>query len=112
MRRSNRLAVVMALLLSGQIMMASDVWAQGSDPVVNASSSIASVIATVIALPVKAATCVTTVTLGGVGYGLTAGHSDFVRQEFLGGLPYACGTQLHTTPQAVEPFTREPQWPR
>jgi hypothetical protein len=109
MRHNSVWMIAGTLGLLVQTVVASGAWAQGSDPVVNASSAITSVLATVVALPVKAATCVTTMALGGTGYGLTGGHSEFVQQELLAGLPYACGAYLHTTPQAVGQFTSEPE---
>ena len=108
MRRSKVWTVAVALGLAVQLVVVSGACANGPEPTVRVAASVTGVLATVIALPVKLVTCVTTVAMGGTGYGLTAGHSEFVEDELLAGLPDACGTQLHTTPQAVEPFTREP----
>src|SRR5689334_18611213 len=49
-----------------------------------------SILGTIIALPVKVATCGSMAVLGGVGYGVTLGESEFVQEEFLSALPDAC----------------------
>ncbi len=72
------------------------------EPTVQAAGSATGVIATVIGLPLKVATCGATIALGGVGYGLTLGHSEFVQTELLSGLPSACGTQLDTVTVQVD----------
>jgi hypothetical protein len=68
-----------------------------------------SAFATVVGLPIKIATCAAMTAVGGVGYGLTLGHSDLVRQEFLSGLPLACGMKMNTTAPEVTPYLGGPQ---
>ena len=114
MKRKSIVAATIALGLLTQLVAASGARAQGAEPVVGVAGAITSVLATVIALPVKAVTCVSTVALGGVGYGLAAGSSEFVREELLGGLPYACGGRYYIAPQEVreasEPAAAEWAW--
>ena len=76
--------------------------AKDMEPTVDVAGSATSVIATLISLPLKVATCGATIALGGVGYGLTLGHSEFVQTELLSGLSSACGTQLDTVAVGVD----------
>jgi hypothetical protein len=71
--------------------------------------AIYSLIATVVALPVKVATCTTMSVIGGVGHGLTLGESEFVQEEFLSGLPDACRPVLKSTPMEIDPDLPGPQ---
>ena len=76
--------------------------AKDMEPTVQAAGSATSVIATVISLPLKVATCGATIALGGVGYGLTLGHSEFIQTELLSGLSSVCGTRLDTVTVRVD----------
>lgn len=73
------------------------------------ATGVYSAIATVIAVPVKVATCGALTAVGGTGYGLTVGESEFVQEEFLSALPSACGPALKTLPPDVTPYLDGPQ---
>ena len=87
---------IIALCVFVQSFRPSPVNAKDIGPTVQAAGSATGVIATVIGLPLKVATCGATIALGGVGYGLTLGHSEFIQTELLSGLSSVCGTQLDT----------------
>ena len=93
---------MIAICLFVQPFRPSLVHATDVEPTVQAAGSTTSVIATVISLPLKVATCGATIALGGVGYGLTLGHSEFVQTELLSGLSSACGTRLDTETVQVD----------
>jgi hypothetical protein len=73
------------------------------------ATGVFSALATVVAVPLKFATCTAVAAVGGAGYGLTLGQSDFVRQELLSGIPRACGIIMHTTAPEVTPYLEGPQ---
>jgi hypothetical protein len=112
MKRNRTWMAIVTCGLMAPAIAASYAWAQHSDPAVEVASGVTGIVATVIGLPVKVASCVATVTLGGVGYGLTAGSSELVRDEMLRGLPYACGAYLYTLPPAIDQVTEEREWSR
>ena len=60
-------------------------------------------------LPVKIATCGGMAVIGGVGYGVTLGESEFVQDEFLSALPDACRPVLKTTPMEIDPILPGPR---
>jgi len=112
MRRGRTATVIAGLSLLTQIVMGAHTRAAGPEPTVEVSAGLTGLVATIIGLPVKAATCVATIALGGTGYGLTAGQSEFVRDELIKGIPYVCGTELRTTPPEVGRIATEPAWSR
>jgi len=103
--------MVVALGLSVQLMAAPGARAE-DDVTGSVATGLLSALATVIALPVRVATCLATVTIGGATYGVTMGSSEFVNEEILGSVPYACGARINTLPLEVEPLTRAPEEPR
>jgi hypothetical protein len=101
---------MMACCLAAQMVAATGVQAEERNELPTAMAAGAfSALATVVAVPLKFATCVAVASVGGAGYGLTLGHSDFVREELLAGLPDACGVQLYTTAPEVAPYLDGPQ---
>jgi hypothetical protein len=107
MRRNSVRAVILAIGLVIQMAMVPSVRAEEPDTAVALGATAFGVLGTIIALPVRAVTCVATVVLGGVGYGLTAGTAEFVKQELVAGIPYACSAkepfvQPHIATQAAE----------
>ena len=96
MQRNILRGVLIALCLLVQTVGVSFVGAEEDDPTTLGAASVTGAIATVLALPLKIATCGATVALGGVGYGLALGHSEFIQQELISSLPAACGARLDT----------------
>lgn len=104
-----RIAVIATtLLILGQGIVALPARANRDLPTAT-GGAVYSIIATIVALPVKVATCTTMSVVGGVGYGLTLGESEFVQEEFLSGLPDACRPVLKTTPMEIDPDLPGPQ---
>lgn len=97
----------LVLWLVMQIVVVSGAGAQSSDPAVDVSTRAASVLATVFHAPVKLATCVATVVLGGTAYGLTMGTSDLLREELDAGLKRTCGGKYSVTPEEISRVARE-----
>jgi hypothetical protein len=93
---------MIALCLIVQSFRPSFVNAEDMEPTVQAAGSVTSMIATAISLPLKVATCGVTIALGGVGYGLTLGHSEFIQTELLSSLSSVCGTRLDTETVQVD----------
>ena len=112
--RRNRVwtTVAMALWLVVQMVGVSRARADEPEGVVEIASGTVSVLATVIALPLKLVTCVTTVAMSAAGYGLTLGSSEFVQDELVGGVPYACGGKYYVAPQEVGQYAEQPEQPR
>ena len=96
MQRAILQVSIIALCVFVQSFRPSLVNAENMEPTVQASGSATGVIASIISLPLRAATCGATIALGGVGYGLTLGHSEFIQTELLSSLSSACGTRLDT----------------
>jgi hypothetical protein len=76
------------------------------------SAGAISVIATVIAAPLKLAGCVATVALGGIAYGFTMGTSELIREELVAGTKSTCGGKYYITQQEVRHIAREPEQQR
>jgi len=97
------------IMFSAQLLTGANVHAAQRDLPTAAGGGVFSVIGTIIALPVKIATCGGMAVLGGVGYGLTLGESEFVQHEFLSALPDACRPVLKTTPMEIDPILPGPR---
>ena len=97
----------LALWLMVQIVVVSGAGAESSDPAVDVSTRAVSVLATVFAAPLKLATCVATVVLGGTAYGLTMGTSELLREELDAGLKRTCGGKYSVTPEEITRVARE-----
>lgn len=108
MKPSRRLAVLLALCLLVQMAVASLARAEEPTPGANVSAGAVSLIATVITLPLKLATCAATVALGGTVYGLTMGTSELIREELVAGTNYTCGGRFYVSPQQVKRLVQEP----
>ncbi|MBM4259693.1 MAG: hypothetical protein FJ147_27830 [Deltaproteobacteria bacterium] len=108
MKRIRIVAIVVMFLAFGQGLVAFPAHA-GRDLPTAVGGGISSIIATVIALPVKVATCTAMSVVGGIGYGATLGESEFVQEEFVSGIPDACRPVLKTTPTEIDPKLRGPQ---
>lgn len=111
MRRPLVRVAAIVICLCVQLAFLPTVRAEDIDTPTRVAAVVSSSISTAIGLPLKLVTCGAVITLGGVGYGLTLGQSDFVQQEVLAGTPYACGAQLKTIPPQVSgPQPREMDW--
>ncbi len=86
------------LCLFVQTFHVSSVRAEERDGTTQAAVGLSEAFAIITSLPIKVAACGATAALGGVGYGLTLGHSEFIQQEVLGGLPSLCSARLETVP--------------
>ena len=109
MKRKRVLAATAALWLLAQMAMSSGARAEEPSFAADVSAGAVSAIATIFALPVKLAACVTTVALGGAVYGLTMGTSELIRQELVAGTNYTCGGKFYITPQEVKQLVSEPE---
>jgi len=109
MKRKRVLAATAAVWLLAQMAMSSGARAEEPGLAADVSAGAVSAIATIVALPVKLAACVTTVALGGAVYGLTMGTSEVIRQELVAGTNYTCGGKFYITPQEVKQFAQEPE---
>src|SRR5262245_11779168 len=89
MRISRGMAVGMSFLLLASFVGTANAEPKGNDFFSAVAGGVYSAMATVIALPVKVATCGVVATIGGVGHGLTVGESEIVQEEFLSGIPSA-----------------------
>lgn len=112
MKPSSRVTAFLVLWLLVQVGMASWARAEDSSLGANVSAGAVSLIATVIALPLKLTTCAATVALGGTAYGLTMGTSELIREELVAGTNYTCGGRFYVSPQQVKQLAREPGLPR
>lgn len=104
-----RTAAALGLLVQLQIVVASNTRAEEANPAADLSASAISTIATAFAAPVRLIACVATVGLGGLGYGLTMGTSELIRQELVAGTKYTCGGRYYVTPQEIRRFAGEAQ---
>jgi hypothetical protein len=109
MRTSRRVAVGMSLFVLTSLAGTANAEPKGNDFLSAVATGVYSALATVIAVPIKFATCGTLATIGGVGHGLTVGESEIVQEEFLSGIPSACGPFLNTLPADVTPYLEGPQ---
>jgi len=109
MRISRRVAVGMSLFVLTSLAGTANAEPRGNDFLSAVATGVYSAMATVIAVPIKFATCGTLATIGGVGHGLTVGESEFVQEEFLSAIPSACGPYLNTLPADVTPYLEGPQ---
>lgn len=109
MRTSSHVAVGMSLFVLTSLAGAANAEPKGNDFLSAVATGVYSAMATVIAVPIKFATCATLATIGGVGQGLTVGESEVVQEEFLSGIPSACGPFLKTLPADVTPHLEGPQ---
>lgn len=108
MRPIGQLTALLALcLLLVQMAAASRAMAEETTVGADLSAGAISVIATVIAAPLKLVTCAATVVLGGTVYGLTMGTSETIREELVAGTNYTCGGRFYVSPQQVKKFARE-----
>ena len=109
MKRWQTTLIISALCITGQLLMGTHAQAAQRDLPTATGGGVFSIIGTIIALPVKIATCGGMAVLGGVGYGATLGESEFVQQEFLSALPDACRPVLKTTPMEIDPVLPGPR---
>ena len=109
MKISRRVAVGISLLVLTSLAGTANAEPQGNDFLSAVATGVYSALATVIAVPIKFATCGTLATIGGVGHGLTVGESEIVQEEFLSAIPSACGPYLNTLPADVTPYLEGPQ---
>jgi hypothetical protein len=84
------------LCLFVQTLHVSSVRAEDKDVTTQAGVGLSGALALIVDVPVKAVSCGATAVLGGIGHGLTLGHSEFIQQEFLNGLPALCSAQVDT----------------
>lgn len=101
-------AVTAALWVMAQMVIIPVAKAGSSDPGAGASAGAISILATVIAAPVKLAACVATVLIGGTAYGLTMGTSELLREELAAGTKHTCGGKYVVTPQEIKHVANEP----
>lgn len=99
----------MMLVCTVQLFTGTHVLAAQRDLPTATGGGVFSIIGTIIALPVKLATCGGMAVLGGVGHGLTLGESEFIQDEFLSALPDACRPVLKTTPMEIDPVLPGPR---
>jgi len=108
MKRTRIAAIATTFLVLSQGVLALPAHANRDLPTAT-GGAIFSIIATIVAVPVKIATCTAVSAIGGVGYGATLGESEFIQEEFLSGIPDACRPVLKTTPMDIDPYLRGPQ---
>jgi hypothetical protein len=109
MRKHSSVAAGLSLFVLTSLTGTANAEPQGNDFLSAVAGGLYSAIATVIAVPVKVATCGVVTTVGGVGHGLSAGSSEIVQEEFLSAIPSACGPYLNTLPADVAPHLEGPQ---
>ena len=109
MKRWKTTLFVAGLCVAGQLFTAANVRAAQRDFPTATGGAVFSIIGTIIALPVKIATCGGMAVLGGVGYGVTLGESEVIQEEFLSALPDACRPVLKTTPMDIDPILPGPR---
>ena len=102
MKRRRTTLLISTLCVVGQLLIGGNVHAEQRDLPTETGVAMFSIIGTIIALPVKVVTCGGMAAIGGVGYGLTLGESEFVQEEFLSALPDACRPVLKTTPMEID----------
>jgi hypothetical protein len=115
MKRRQMMFLISTLSVVGQLLIGGNIHAAQRDLPTETGVAMFSIIGTVIALPVKVVTCGGMAALGGVGYGLTLGESEFVQEEFLSSLPDACRPVLKTTPMEIDrvlpgPRPQDAEW--
>jgi hypothetical protein len=103
LRRTTLVMTAVAMMFSVQLLTGANVRAAQRDLPTATGGAVFSIIGTIIALPVKIATCGGMAVIGGAGYGVTLGESEFVQDEFLSALPDACRPVLKTTPMEIDP---------
>ena len=103
MKRWKTTFIIAGLCVAGQLLTGANVRAAQRDLPTATGGAVFSIIGTIIALPVKIATCGGMAVIGGVGYGVTLGEGEFVQEEFLSALPDACRPVLKTTPMEIDP---------
>jgi hypothetical protein len=109
MKRRRMMFLISTLCVVGQFLIGGNIHAAQRDLPTATGGAMFSIIGTIIALPVKVVTCGGMAALGGVGYGLTLGESEFVQEEFLSALPDACQPVLKTTPMEINPVLPGPR---
>lgn len=109
MRKYRSVAIGISLFVLAFFTGTANAEPQGNDFLSAVAGGVYSAMATVIAVPVKLATCGTLATIGGVGHGLSVGASEIVQEEFLSAIPSACGPFLNTLPADVAPHLEGPQ---
>ena len=109
MRTCSHVAVGISLFVLTSLAGTANAEPKGNDFLSAVATGVYSALATVIAVPVKFATCGTLATIGGVGHGLTVGESEIVQEEFLSGIPSACGPVLKTLPADVTHYLEGPE---
>jgi hypothetical protein len=109
MKRRRMMFLISTLCVVWQFLIEGSVHAAQRDLPTATGGAMFSIIGTIIALPVKVVTCGGMATIGGVGYGLTLGESEFVQEEFLSALPDACRPVLKTTPMEINPVLPGPR---
>lgn len=109
MGKHSSVAIGVSLFVLTSLMGTANAEPQGNDFLSAVAGGVYSAMATVIAVPVKLATCGVVVTIGGVGHGLSIGASEIVQEEFLSAIPSACGPYLNTLPADVAPHLEGPQ---
>lgn len=109
MKKSRSVAIGISLFVLTSLTGTVNAEPQGNDFLSAVAGGAYSAIATVIAVPVKLATCGTLVAIGGVGHGLSIGASEIVQEEFLSAIPSACGPYLNTLPADIAPHLEGPQ---
>lgn len=109
MRKHRSVAVGLSLFVLTSLTGTANAEPQGNDFLSAVAGGVYSAMATVIAVPVKLATCGVVTTIGGVGHGLSVGASEIVQEEFLSAIPSACGPFLNTLPADVAPHLEGPQ---
>jgi len=109
MKRGKATLIITVLCLVSQLLTESHVRAAQRDVFTATGGAIFSIIGTIIALPVKIATCGGIAAVGGAGYGVTLGESEFIQEEFLSAIPDACRPVLKTTPPEIDSLLPGPQ---
>lgn len=109
LRRRPLVLTAIAIMFSTLILTGARVHAAQRDVFTATGGAIFSIIGTIVALPVKIATCGGIAAVGGAGYGVTLGESEFVQEEFLSAIPDACRPVLKTTPPEIDPLLPGPQ---
>lgn len=109
LKHTSLVMAAMAMMFSVQLFAGAPAKAAQRDLPTATGGAVFSILGTIIALPVKIATCGGMAVLGGVGYGLTLGESEVIQEEFLSALPDACRPVLKTTPMEIDPVLPGPR---
>ena len=109
LKRRPLVMTAIVLMFSAPLLTGAQVQAAQRDFPTATGGAVFSIIGTIIALPVKIATCGGMAAIGGAGYGATLGESEFIQEEFLSALPDACRPVLKTTPMEIDPVLPGPQ---